>query len=217
MNGDDLVAAFRDLPIDYTPPFRWDDDKILAWMNEAEREAAIRGKLIYDRDTESVCKLTLVPGQRRYRLSPLIDHIVCARHGGRRLHAYDREELDRLDDDWRDSTSWSAGYVFDDTHIELVGVASELLGDVWLDVYRLPLQDFGSTSSPEIAEIHHTHLVDWAAYRALSTEDFEERQVMDRSADLYLARFERYFGAKPSVNIRRRQHANRPHAVKGWA
>jgi len=73
--------------------------------------------------------------------------------------------------------------------------------------------EYGS-NGPEIAAVHHQHLVSWAKYRAylVPDTDFYDR---DRAA-LHLAEFEAWFGARPNAATRKTTAAPMPRARPRW-
>lgn len=220
MNGASLVELFRTHPIDYTDPYMWEDTDVLAWINEAEREAAIRARLIFDRTTSAYCAISVTAGTARYAVNAKVFDIsraffTDANSTRTTLEPRDRTELDRVFSDWRTTTEKPGGYVFDDTSITLDRLP-DTAGTIALEVYRLPAADVTFSTSPEIAAIHHGELVNWACYKALSTGDFEQIEETQQRANKYLALFEQYFGRKPSADLRRRQRANTPHVNKAW-
>lgn len=219
MNADQLIAHFRQFPIDYvTNNYRWDDDVVLGWFNEAEREACIRARLIFDSTTENVCSLDLAAGTATYQTHDAIIEIqrafIVKEDGMQQLYKFDRDELDRTYPEWRTKAEPPTGFVQDDKTITLNRVPVQD-GEARLEVYRLPLSDMtGSSSVPEIAPIHHVEMVNWVCYRALSSEDFEELEGMQQRGEKYLRKFEAYFGRKPNADLRRRQRTNVPHSNK---
>ena len=62
--------------------------------------------------------------------------------------------------------------------------------------------------TPEIAAIHHRHLVKWMLHRAYERPDSETRDP-DKSARAE-KEFTKVFGRRPDADLRRAQQANRP-------
>ena len=217
MNGSALLAEFRDLSQDTVEPYLWDDAFVLGKLNEAEREAADRARLLFDETTEAIVDIAVTAGTATYATSPLIIDIVRAfwvvDGESSPLHLYDRHELDRLRYDWRTERDTPTGLVWDGARVTLNRVPA-VDGTIHLEVHRLPAASFTTSTSPEIPSVHHQELVSWALFRAFSVPDADGANPA--LADKYLVRFERYFGRKRGANLRRSQRANKPHVNKAW-
>ena len=74
MTLEELLRRFRSLAKDTAEPFLWADDDVVDWLNDAQAQACIRGRLIREDDLAAVCRIALVPGQQTYPLS-----LKCAR------------------------------------------------------------------------------------------------------------------------------------------
>lgn len=57
---------------DRAEPYRWDDDTLVLYINEAERESCRRAHLIIDKTTASICRMTVLAGSPDMALSPLV-------------------------------------------------------------------------------------------------------------------------------------------------
>ena len=215
----ELLALFHLNPVDATTPYRWTDAQIYSWLSEGQREAAIRGLLIRDVDTVSVCRVSVTSGTSVYAISPLIIRVDAAflvdSDGNRSsIGIYDRKELDRIYPNWRTEEDTPTGFAIEGNTLTLdrVPIADATL---YLEVHRLPLAVISASSQPEIPAIHHDELVNWALYRAHLTEDDDEERPVGRWKK-YLDQFERYFGRKPNADLKRKQATNTPHRVKAW-
>ena len=217
MNGSALLTEFRDLSQDTVEPYLWDDTFVLGKLNEAEREAADRARLLFDETTTTVVDIAVTAQTATYATSPLIIDIARAfwvvDGESSPLHLYDRHEMDRLRDDWRTESDTPNGLIWDGAMVTLNRVPT-VDGTVHLEVYRWPAADFTVATSPEIPAVHHQELVSWALFRAFSVPDADGANP--ELAGVYLGRFERYFGRKRGANLRRSQRANKPHVNKAW-
>lgn len=222
MTGRELVNRFRQLSQDEVEPYLWEDAFALDMLNEAEREAADRARLIYDDGYE----IAVTAGTARYEIDPKIIDIeraaLAADGDGRpplKLKLFDRLELD-----WRTpprskheaGLPWGRpfGLVCDGTQTVEIAPGPKRDGRLLLGAFRLPLADFGEDASPEIPAIHHIALVDWALYRAFSIPDADEAN--EQLAAYYSDRFDKYFGRRIDARKRRMQRANKPHVNKLW-
>lgn len=214
MNAERLIEQFRILARDTVEPYLWDEDMVLFWLNEAEREAADRARLIFDASTSEITHVGVAAGDPVCTVNPLVIEIATAflDDSGRqkRLKAYDRTEMDRLFPDWRTITDIPSGYIFEGSTLTLNRIPSKACS-ITLEVYRFPLEDF-TTGEPEIPPVHHSDLVPWALHRAFSIPDSDGNN--NPLSGKYLTQFERYFGRKGDANKRRRQRENTPHVNK---
>ena len=225
MTGRELVKKFRELSQDEVTPYLWEDAFVLDCLNEAEREAADRARLLYD-DTMEVA---VTAGQARYEVSPKIIDIMRAGFmvDGDNRPPVPLKQYDRLELDWkaRKPRVWyeaglpggghpPVGLVHDGNRTVEIVPPPTRDGRLLLGAYRLPLADFNMDGTPEIPEVHHMGLVDWALFRAFSIPDADEAN--ERLAAFYHERFEQYFGRRVDARKRRPQRANKPHVNKLW-
>ncbi len=67
-----LMAIVRQRIDDRQEPYRIDNETLVDFINEAEQEACRRAHLLIDKDTDSTCRILVVPGKSIYRLSPKV-------------------------------------------------------------------------------------------------------------------------------------------------
>jgi len=95
----ELIAAFRTDADDLVAnPYLWSDAELTRWANEAEQEAALRAKLLFDASTMAVCQIAVLAGTTSYALHAKVHDVEHARtidSGGTvtRLTLTDRIEL----------------------------------------------------------------------------------------------------------------------------
>jgi len=224
MTGRALIRRFRELSQDEVEPYLWEDCFVLNMLNEAEREAADRAKLLYD-DSLAVA-VDVKAGTARYAIDPHvidIERAALTAEGDRRpplnLKLFDRMELD-----WRTpprsrheaGLPWGRpfGLVYDGKQEVEIVPWPRRNGRLLLGVHRLPWAAFDMDEEPEIPCIHHPALVDWALFRAFSIPDADEAN--EQLAAFYHDRFEKYFGRRIDARKRRLQRANKPHINKLW-
>jgi hypothetical protein len=218
MKRQDISDAFRTEADDNRTPPLFSDDEVETYINEAQEEACIRTKLIFDRTDESICHIDINPSDLTYDISDKIHEIrfaqlVDADGAVSDLEIIDRDELDRRRPDWRIETDKPTAIVHEDKTIQ-IDCTADAAYTIQLEVYRLPKPLESEASVPEINAIHHRFLVDWVLYRAFSKPD----------ADLYNPgkaqeahdRFEKHFGERPDATMRKRDNANLPHRVKAY-
>lgn len=217
MTLEQLIAQFRADARDNVAPYFFSSDAVTGWLNEAEDEAAIRARLLFDDATVAVCAITVVADTHTYATHAAMLDITRAAFtptGGEplALHLVDRTEMERMDPDWRTSTGDPAYLVQDDTRVRMVPTPA-VAGALVLECHRLPLVDMeDDDDAPEIAAAHHRHLVHWALHRAFSVPDSE---TIDPTRSASAEReFTRYFGIRPDAEKRRETSANQPHVNK---
>lgn len=211
----ELLSSFREASGDLAEPYLWSDDNLIILLNEAESEAALRKSLLFD-DSSAITQISVVAGTARYALDPSIISvnraILISGSDQFILDIIDRERMDSISVDWRNSTTRPTGLIVDDTSCELNSAvdADYILA---LSVYRLPVNPVSLTNiTPEIAPVHHRFLVDWMLYRAFSKIDADAGNKNAASSALY--RFESYFGIRTQANTRKRVTV--PQTTKIW-
>jgi hypothetical protein len=214
----ELIASFRTDADDLVAnPYLWTDVELTRWANEAEQEAALRAKLLFDAATTAVCQINIVAGTTSYPLHAKVHDVEHARtidSGGKvtKLTITDRIELERVRPDWRYETRAPRALIRYDGRIE-VDCIPDADYTLRMEVHRLPLVDLVANGDiPEIAPIHHRHLVKWMLHRAYERPDSETRDP-DKSARAE-KEFTKVFGRRPDADLRRAQQANRPHFNK---
>ncbi len=217
MNLEQLIAQFRVDAKDAVAPYLWAAPELTDWLNEAQAEAAIRGRLIMDDFTPAVCEIAVTAGLASYGLHAKVYEIAHLRFipsVGRavELDLVSREKLDRTDPDWRLRGAGTPEAVIQtDTRLRVVPVPSTD-GKLVLEAYRTPLKTLvNDQDKPEINEAHHRHLLQWALFRAFSVPDTDGYDP-GRAAKAYDA-FERYFGPRPDSDLRRATRQDEVHAT----
>ena len=207
MNLEQLTAQFRVDADDLTEPHFWEAEWIATWLTEAQAEAAIRKRLLYEASNPAVCQIAVAANAATHDLHKSLFELVHLRFQATGaatssvVTIKSREELDRIRPGWRDETGTPRYAVQDDTRITLVP-RPELAGTLHVEGYRVPLKALASdTDKPELHEAHHRHLVHWALHRAFSKPDSET--IDPQRAAAAEAAFTRYFGPIPDADLRR--------------
>ena len=209
MNLEQLIEQFRidadDLVLN--PPL-FKDEWVAEWLSEAQAEAAVRRRLLYEASNPAVCEIPVTAGQATYPLHSSLYELANLRFKtagashSEPVRLKTREELDRIRPGWRDrSDSCPRFAVQDDTRITLVDRPSAA-GTLFLEGYRVPLKALvNDNDKPEIHGAHHRHLVQWALHRAFSKPDADAHDP-GRAATAEEA-FTAYFGPRPDADLRR--------------
>ena len=219
MNLEQLIGQFRiDADDTVTNPPLWADEWIAAWLTEAQAEAAIRGRLLYEAANAAVCQIAVAANTATHDLHKSLFELVHLRFQATGATTSSvvtikaREELDRIRPGWRDETGTPRHAIQDDTRITLVPRPTAD-GTLHLEGYRLPLKALANdTDKPEIHEAHHRHLVHWALHRAFSKPDADGFDATRASSAE--AAFTRYFGQRPDSDLRRATRSDVPQTNK---
>lgn len=220
MTLEDLIFRFRIDATDTVPnPYLFADEWITEWLNEAEQEAAIRGRLIYEESNTAVCQIAVTAGTNTYPLHASLYEIVAPRFqvtGETRsepLYLTTREELTRTRPDWRNDADDRPRFIIQDDSSITLWPRPNQAGTVRLEGYRLPIAAMANDSDkPEINAAHHRHLVHWALHRAFSRPDAEtfDPQRSKTAEDA----FTRYFGIRPDSDLRRATRSDEAQTTK---
>lgn len=215
MTLEDLIRRFRVAARDTATPYLFSDEDVTDWLNDAQEEAAIRGRLIRDDATTSVTRIPLTVGTHTYPLHESVYELINVRlvHASgdepSELSVQSREWLDANIAYWRTPQRPAEFVIQDDTSIRVVGTFAA--GDrIDIECYRTPLELMANdTDEPEIHKSHHVHLIDWALHRAFSIPDVE---VFDQKrADQAERKFTAYFGLRPDSDLRRMTREDTSH------
>jgi len=207
MTLQDLIRRFRVLSNDKVLPYFWEDAEVKDWLNDAQAQAAVRGRLLREDADPAVCRIALQAGQSTYALHEAVFELISVRlvlASGDRPRAVElvsREWLDAHMADWRECVDPVRFAIQDDTQLRLVGGFEA--GDVLaLECYRLPLKAMTElTDKPELHQAHHEHLILWPLHKGFDIPDTEAFDP--KRSDSAEAGFTAYFGPMPDSDLRR--------------
>lgn len=219
MTLEDLIRRFRALADDKAQPYRTEDEDVTDWLNDAQAQACIRGRMLVADGDPALCQIALTPGQSSYLLHRALYEIITLRiaptvGASRMVTLKTREWLNAELPDWRDDPRQVCFAVQNDTSLRLVGAIEP--GEVLhLEAYRLPLKKLqNETDKPEIHESHHEHLIQWALHKAFSVPDSE---IFDPNRSALAERaFTGYFGPLPDSDMRRDTRHDAQHFIRGY-
>lgn len=219
MTLDDLIESFR---VDSDDKARslngddsdllWGDEEVVRWFAEAEEEAAIRKRLLFGEKSISV-----IATKRAYTFSALYEITradlqevgasapLCA------LRIVSRDYMDLIDPSWRTRAGRPTHLIQEDTRIVLAGVVDRPY-TLMLEGLRLPASPLSTDDTsvePEIAPVHHRHLVNWVLHRAYGKQDADtfDSARSDRAEKAFTA----YFGPRPDADLRKDMRADVAH------
>lgn len=214
----DLITSFRERATDQVKPYLWSDDDLARFASEAQREAALRSRLIRDSATASIREIDVAAGASDLQLSALVLDIERARIEGktRPLAITSVAKMDDADPEWESATD------AEPTHLVIDRGAKSLRAllypptaanvTVLLTVIRLPLVDLTDADQDlEFGAEHAEALVDWMLHKAYLKPDAE---TLDKNASSEaLDRFVAHFGVKESADVLRKRAERAPSTV----
>ncbi len=213
MNLQELRAEFRERVDDLAQPYLWADESVNRWLNEAEREATERARLLYDEST-IVSRITLRAGVPEYKLNPLIidiDKAGVLASTGRHVLRTPREQVERIPN-WQQTAGNPSFFFFTDDTLSVwpVPPADDSLQ---LRVWRYPREVMErDEDEPEIPARYHMRMVDWACHLAYLKRDADAED--QRRADRHEAAFINSFGIRRDSNVQRKQRRHRAITTK---
>lgn len=179
----------------------WSDTTLVRYIDEAQRKLAREGLVIRDAVTPEVVTVTLRAGVAEYPLHQSVLAVLSAKQTGdtadlaraghsafqtyRQPDAYffDPSSLSSLPDGKPLAYSTDEGVRGDDDGTAGVVTlrvyptpTASYLQPIKLRVIRLPLERLdvrNLTAVPEVPEMHHLEMLDWAAYLALRVADVD--------------------------------------------
>jgi hypothetical protein len=200
MNLTALLSAGRDDLDDTVAPYFHSDARLTRFLNEAQREAARRARLITDSSTAAVCQIPIVAGTALYALDPRVIYVKRAQllSQSDKLIKVTVLQLDSGCAGWQTQeatppTHWVPDFESGKIRLFPIPKANDTL---YLTVIREPLVDMSGSLAPEIAPRYHENLVHWMRYRAYMVRDAETYDPKKAAEALQL--FEAEFG--PATN-----------------
>lgn len=207
------------------------DADLADYLNEAEDEAALRKRLIWD---NAITSIAVSAGQSNY---PLVAGTAAAKlfeitradlypmtdptgpvYGTRptvTLRLVTQELMDNVYPNWREERGEPRFFLFEPGVRVYLPIQVSRPYKLVLEGYRTPLEPMaleeGETSIPEIPEMHHRRLADWALYRLYERPDSEVFDPMKSARAL--AKFERYFGYRLMANGAHENAVDQPNRI----
>lgn len=213
MELSELIVAFREDADDEHGFKLYPDAQLARWATEAEQEAALRARLLYD-DSSDLTTLAVAADGAVVTLDPAvfaIDRATYTPSTGGRPRELELVGLDVIRDhfDWETRSATRPYYMahYERSRLRLWPNPA-VAGTLQLGVYRLPLAALEDLDDePEIPPEHHRGLVDWMLHRGFNKKDSE--QYDPQRAAAALARFEAAFGPRDTANVQRRHRERR--------
>lgn len=152
---------------------RWTNEELAFFLTQAEREVARRAKLL--KDTSGRYDFTTVANQMEYPLDPKIMRVLHVQYDDTPLCQAEIEPIYRTKG-WK-TRAGRPGYFIPDHSSRSLSLwpIPDSTYSIELIVYRYPLQDLNwdlaDTQSPEIHEVHHLPMINFAAYLAYMKDE----------------------------------------------
>lgn len=177
MKVGDLLDETRAELDDVALPYLWTDAELIGYADDAQREAARRGRLFVDSTTTAVARITLVAGTATYALDPRVIRVNRAIVDGesRPLMFKMLRDLDDQFPGWEsmEETPTIICPDFETGKIRLVGTPTAS-GTLRLTVVRLPLVKLNDLQDDlEVRDEQQRNLRHWIMYRAYLKRDSE--------------------------------------------
>lgn len=200
MNSTELIDLFREEMNDAVAPYLWSDNLLYRYLNDAQEMFCRLTEGIEDSSTPEICRLSVIPDQDWYAVSPLILKIreVTDLTTGRPYGVLNMEKASLKGVLFNGNPGPLRLFV---TGLEKNKLRAwprpNLATGVVLSVFRLPLpvsQETAITTDGdqplEIDDRHHVSLLMWMKHKAYGKEDAE---AFDRrKSDDYEQRFYAY-------------------------
>lgn len=215
-----LINRFRVEANDNVQPYFIEDDAVINWLNDAEAEACIRGRLLHESNNREVCNIAVKANQASYPLHDALYEIsrIWFEPGNGQTGSYlalmSSETLNSryFSENWIRMQGFPQFALQDDTGIRVVPIPT-MSGELQMEGYRVPISPMLLDDDvPEIKPIHHVYLVYWALHKAFSVPDAEFFDP-NRSA-MAEQDFTDYFGERPDSDLRRITREDVPHHVE---
>ena len=203
MKVSEIMTIYRTETRDKNKPYFVDDDLALVYLNEAQSQAARRGRLLVDSTSPEICRVQVVAGEPVVDIDPRIISIRRARlaSSSRPLVKAKVRDMDERFPGWDSSTNQSSPMIvvtdYGTNQLYLHAIP-KIDDELLLTVTREPLKELkGENDVPEIAPRSHRGLISWMKYRAYSTDDADRYDP--KQAGVALGHFEAEFGPQISA------------------
>ena len=218
MTLEDLIRRFRTLAGDTKASQFWKDADITDWLNDAQVQACVRGRLLLEDANPAMCVINIEADRHTYPLHRKLYELVRLGYKAAGdtcstpIKVKSREWLDENQPQWRDIHRATRYAIQGETSIRLVSTPLTA-GVLTIEAYRLPVKVMSAPDhEPEIHEASHEHLIQWALHKAFSVPD---SQAFDpQRSGLAERAFTAYFGLLPDSDMRRITREDTPHTVK---
>ena len=214
----DLIRRFLTLAGDTKAPQFWKDADITDWLNDAQVQACVRGRLLLEDANPAMCVIDIEADRHTYPLHRnlyelvRLDYKAAGESCSTPIKMVSREWLDDKQPQWRDVHRATRYAIQGETSIRLVSTPLTA-GVLTIEAYRLPRKAMLSEyDTPEIHQASHEHLIQWALHKAFSVPDSEAFDP--QRSGLAERAFTAYFGLLPDSDMRRMTREDTPQTIK---
>lgn len=214
MNLEALLAELRSRLDDEAAPYLWSDESLTLYLNEAEREAAVRAKLLYDDTTPDFTHLAAIADAPTVLLDPRVLQVDRVLLDGRQLLRTTVDQLDREygEGRWRNHKGRPHSFIEESDWLRLYPTP-QADGDLRLALWRLPAEDMAAPADePEIDARWHLQMIEWAVHLAFKRRDSDAEDA--RRAAAADTTFTAAFGIREDANVQRKQRIKRVPVVR---
>jgi hypothetical protein len=201
----ELIAWLREMLDDEVQPYLWTNSYLVRALNDAEEQACRRAYVLIDKDTASVCQLTLSAsvGSFTYHSRILQIRRITIGSADYPLKQALVPELDEACGAWWSVQGVPENYVIETQGRIIFYPMPQSLDTATMEVARLPLNSMNVSGScvPEIPEMYHRDLLIWGkrvAYLKPDSDTFN-KELADAAEQEFTARF----GPLPSAKEER--------------
>lgn len=201
----ELISWLREMLDDEVLPYLWTNSYLVRGLNDGEEQACRRAYVLIDKDTASICQLTLSASVGSFVLHSKILQVRRLTIGSSDVPLAQtmKEDLDEMYPAW-----WSTYGIPERFFVDTQGRITfypmpQSLDTAYLEVARLPLYSMNVSGScvPEIPEQYHRDLLIWGkrvAYLKNDSDTFNKEL-----ADMAENEFTVKFGPLPSAKEER--------------
>ena len=213
MNREALRRRVRVLAQDLNDPPLWADEDVNDWLEDAQREAAIRARLLRATPAANpdLCQFAVTASVAAVQLPASVYEISYASWDHAKLPVVSREWLDTERADWRQLPNDEPQYIIQDGQQLQLVPAPGIDGTLRIEGYRLPTPMAEDADEPDIPQVHHRHLIQWALHIGYSIPDADlfNPEKSARAED----EFTRYFGPRPDADLRASTRHDEPQRI----
>lgn len=203
MKGSDLATILReDYLDDAVKEYLWSDAALLRFINNAQREASVRGHFVYDDTTPAYTQIPLKKDKSEYRLHGIITRILCVTVGGIPYTLKTRPELDYQKPGWRTKADLEPTYIVNGRIISFFPVPTAD-STAKLEVYRSPKPLNDLDAELETILEFQTDLVHHCLFEAYNKRDQDTYDA--NLAKYHLELFNGIFGKPVTAAVRQHQ------------
>lgn len=206
MTLSELIASFRVQSDDTAAPYLWGDAIVANWISEAQREAAVRAKLIPVEVSREI-----VAGQEHVMLPEEwfdVDSVYDTTNGRYLTRAWPEE----LPGTWKSKVGRPEQFIDHKNRVRFYPVPTGALS-ITISGYGIPFCALSSDNDePEIPGHLHAPLVYWALHRAYLVQDADQGD--SQKSSMFLDLFTRAFGEQVDANVLRKRRERRRHVVR---